>query len=73
VAGPPAAAPVPNPPTPPQKAIDALSLRDYFAGQALVGLATTFCRRRPGANRGKDMAVDAYRLADAMMAARELK
>jgi hypothetical protein len=45
---------------------DGMTLRDYFAGQCLAGLAS---RRVMGA----DDAAWAYRMADAMVAAREAK
>ena len=41
-------------------------LRDYFAGQALVGLI-------PEYESVRGTAVDAYRIADAMLEAREAK
>ena len=42
-----------------------MSLRDYFAGQALAGLLTHAMRTPAEASR------EAYQLADAMLAARE--
>jgi len=48
---------------------DGLSLRDYFAGQVLVGaLADPTCQPSP-----IELAKIAYRGADAMLAAREVK
>jgi len=48
------------------EAVGGMSLRDYFAGQVLVGLSI----RREG-KCDKDDANMAYSLADAMLAARE--
>jgi hypothetical protein len=47
-----------------------MSLRDYFAAQALVGLALGF--EEPGDVAGARVGVaeDAYRIADAMLAER---
>ena len=51
---------------PPQ---DGMSLRDYFAGQALVGIVS---RMAPNARLPNDeSAAWAYQFADAMLAARE--
>ena len=44
-----------------------MSLRDYFAGQALAGLLA--CMKTTGSK--KDFAMDAYMQADAMLAERE--
>ncbi len=44
-----------------------MTLRDYFAGQALVGLTS-----RPEAGNSTGTAVVSYRIADAMLAARNL-
>ena len=44
-----------------------MSLRDYFAGQALAGLIA--CPNTSGGE--KDFARNAYKLADAMLAERE--
>lgn len=41
---------------------DSISLRDYFAGQALNGLAV-----REGYSHSKYLAIDCYKLADAML------
>lgn len=43
-----------------------MSLRDWFAGQALTGLVADFW----GDGKTADLARDAYKLADAMIAAR---
>ena len=53
-----------------------MSLRDWFAGQALAGLAVTISRERlmelrDGVQAGSIEARAAYRLADAMLAARK--
>lgn len=47
-----------------QHAMYGMTLRDYFAGQAITGIVTN-------GNSATVMAVAAYRLADAMIAARE--
>ena len=44
-----------------------MTLRDWFAGQALVGMMQAM---RPYSDRPRQCAVDAYLQADAMMAAR---
>jgi uncharacterized protein YodC (DUF2158 family) len=44
-----------------------LSIRDWFAGQALAGLIVV----HPQVNGLDALAVDAYRIADAMLAERE--
>lgn len=51
---------------------DGMSLRDYFAGQALQGIVTGFYHPRyhDGEN-GAKTARHAYELADAMLAERE--
>ncbi len=46
-----------------------MTLRDYFAGQALAGLATTY---EPGVRYSEDIAEIAFRCADAMIEARKL-
>lgn len=46
-----------------------MSLRDYFAGQALVGLCASF-KYHPTSN-GYEIAVTAYGLADAMLVERK--
>jgi hypothetical protein len=54
-----------------------MSLRDYFAGQALMlaGIAASSIFARTGKVdvNGETAALTAYRLADAMLAAREAK
>ena len=45
-------------------ALDGVSLRDYFAGQALMGCV-------PGDWPRNDLAVECYAIADAMLATRE--
>lgn len=49
--------------------LDGMSLRDYFAGQALVGLLTLSANGRSNVR----LADEAYVYADAMLAARERK
>jgi hypothetical protein len=49
-----------------------MSLRDYFAGQALVGLSANPREDYSGTTR-EDKAVESYRQSDAMLAAREAK
>ena len=46
---------------------EGMSLRDYFAGQALAGLLA--CMKTTGSK--KEFAMDAYTQADAMLAERE--
>lgn len=46
-----------------------ISVRDYFAGQALAGMVT----RPPSGAEFSDYAVQAYFFADAMLAERELQ
>ncbi len=49
---------------------DGMTLRDYFAGQALIALPNIGC----GADLDiEDTALAAYQIADAMLAARENK
>jgi hypothetical protein len=48
---------------------DGMTLRDWFAGQALAGLASYVTK---GATFD-DIAKDAYAIADAMLRAREVK
>jgi len=58
---------------------DGMSLRDWFAGQAIGAIiaATSAGQHYPGAGRDDDrpiqdkMAADAYRIADALATARE--
>lgn len=48
-----------------------MSLRDWFAGQALAGImATSSWDHRPANSEQKDIAEDCYALADAMLAER---
>jgi hypothetical protein len=60
-----------------QYAYDGMSLRDWFAGQALPAViaATSAGQHQPhvepGQTQEQAMAVDAYALADAMLAARQ--
>jgi hypothetical protein len=49
--------------------MDGMSLRDWFAGQALAGL--TACPNCPKDFDEHHMAASAYELADAMLAARK--
>lgn len=49
-----------------------MSLRDYFAGQALVGLLAHSVEYQVYPTR-EDNAVEAYRQADSMLKARDLK
>lgn len=48
-----------------------MSLRDWFAGQALAGLAASWITERPG--HVEKAAAEAYAMADAMLAARAAK
>lgn len=50
---------------------EGMTLRDYFAGQALMGKANELPNR--DADHAYSIAAQAYLLADAMMAAREVK
>jgi hypothetical protein len=51
--------------------VDGMSLRDYFAGQALAGICGDGI---PGGHHAPKLtAFDAYQYADAMLAAREAK
>lgn len=61
-----------------------MALRDWFAGQVLAGgiardtlpdydLIVLFGKHRTGIRREEILAADAYRVADAMLAAREQK
>lgn len=45
---------------------DGMSLRDWFAGQALAGLATQ-------SDNSHNIAIDAYSIADAMLKRREVE
>lgn len=58
----------------PEKATQGMSLRDWFAGQALAGITSPERRGDGGAlssNHTTNIAKEAYALADAMMKARE--
>lgn len=48
-----------------------MTLRDWFAGQALAGLLAD--SKRPSEDTTNDVAASAYRLADAMLRERERK
>ena len=48
-----------------------MSLRDYFAGQALTGLLAGARHHFPIGAPSKQIALAAYDLADAMIAARD--
>ena len=52
-----------------------MSLRDYFAGQALAGLLASLADDAdfPSKHNRLQFAHQSYRLADAMIAAREMK
>ncbi len=56
-------------PWPAPKAHYGMTLRDYFAGQALAGLAHSIYSRP--VYSGPDITAECYRLADAMLAERE--
>lgn len=47
-----------------------LSIRDWFAGQALSALVRQFAEPADAAGNAVGLAEDAYRLADAMLAER---
>lgn len=49
---------------------DGMTLRDYFAGHALIGMMRTMM---PYSNDYERNACDAYKQADAMLAAREVR
>jgi hypothetical protein len=51
---------------------DGLSLRDYFAGQALAGILLNYTTQKFGAS-GFTVGTAAYQYADAILAAREGK
>jgi len=52
------------------KSTDGMSLRDHFAGQALVGLLSTYSTDEVAWEK---VASRSYGIADAMLAAREVK
>ena len=67
-----------SPDTGPMAGQDGMSLRDWFAGQAISGLAPLFYDSAPDADNpdGDDpeqIARTAYLLADAMLAARKVQ
>lgn len=58
-------------PNPPAFSGQGMSLRDYFAGQALIGLMSNSVHdHSPLFGEGEPFARDAYIVADAMLAAR---
>ena len=50
---------------------EGMSLRDYFAGQALTGLARSHAEGTVDDYQPEHVAQDCYRLADAMLKERE--
>lgn len=50
-----------------RQTVEGMSLRDWFAGQALVGIISTDCSHAMNVNHRSELA---YRIADAMIAAR---
>jgi len=48
-----------------------MSLRDYFAAKAMGAMTDHFYRTRPASEWAEDCANTAYRMADAMLKARE--
>ena len=48
---------------------EGMTLRDWFAGQALAGIASRSCDHIDGINNDKAIASLAYKIADAMLAA----
>lgn len=55
----------------PEIYIDGMSLRDYFAGQALTGLLAHDCRNQEWERESAMLAKRIYELADAMLIARK--
>jgi len=53
------------------KEYDGMSLRDYFASQAIGAIIEVFDRYIPDQATHENMAIDAYKLADAMLEARK--
>lgn len=54
-----------------ESSIPGMSLRDYFAAKVVVGIMRT-CDETPGTAVSRDdIAMEAYRMADAMIKARE--
>lgn len=61
-----------------QYGVDGMSLRDYFAGQAIIGIIQDFATLEKAHNvSGQDAAtiaaIASYEVADAMLLAREKK
>lgn len=54
------------------KAVPGMSLRDWFAGMAMQGLATGLEWRSGRIFNSDELAFDAYNIADAMLLARGL-
>ena len=54
------------------EAVGGMSLRDYFAAKAMHSLLTTICEF-PDEHWRSGVAMDAYMMADAMLAARKEK
>jgi len=55
-----------------RKPYSGMSLRDYFAGQAMAGFSSsTHQNTKPNLPRWELMAEDAYKMADAMIEARK--
>jgi hypothetical protein len=50
-----------------------MTLRDWFAGQALAGMISGLDAKSEGSQAIKPIAAAAYDFADAMLAAREVK
>ena len=50
-----------------------MTLRDWFAGQALAGISSTLAHEYEDRDLAERYAADAYELADAMLKAREVK
>jgi len=50
-----------------------MTLRDWFAGQALSGELTNYPTRQPQGDQCHSLATKCYELADAMLKAREVK
>ena len=61
-----------NPPAFPTHGYDGMTLRDYFAGQALVGQIAACAGETPYPSRDR-AAKQAYEYADAMLKARTKK
>jgi hypothetical protein len=52
---------------------EGMTLRDWFAGQALAGIISTCDAKSEGSQAIKPIAAAAYDFADAMLRAREVK